>query len=129
MLTFRFLFREPLSLSLVVGDHFLLFLVSQIQKQHSMDDLLKLLKVFLITVLLKPSFLRQQKADLEQYPLALTSTKKSSADHPLDSIVVFKDKYLWILVLCQYSMFSSQGHVMSVTFLKALENIVISRLS
>ena len=107
----------------------MLFLVSQIQKQHSMDDLLKLLKVFLITVLLKPSFLRQQKADLEQYPLALTSTKKSSADHPLDSIVVFKDKYLWILVLCQYSMFSSQGHVMSVTFLKALENIVISRLS
>ena len=109
----------------------MLFLVSQIQKEHSMDDLLKFLMVFLIRVLLKPSFLRQQKADLEQYFLALTSTEKSSTDHPLDSIVVFKDKYLWILVLCQDSMFSSQGHVnsMSVTFLKALENIVISGLS
>ena len=131
MLTCRFLFKESLTLSLVVGDHLLLFLVSQIQKEHSMDDLLKFLMVFLIRVLLKPSFLRQQKADLEQYFLALTSTEKSSTDHPLDSIVVFKDKYLWILVLCQDSMFSSQGHVnsMSVTFLKALENILISGLS
>ena len=131
MLTCRFLFKESLTLSLVVGDHLLLFLVSQIQKEHSMDDLLKFLMMFLIKVLLKPSFLRQQKADLEQYFLALTSTEKSSTDYPLDSIVFFKDKYLWILVLCQDSMFSSQGHVnsMSVTFLKALENIVISGLS
>ena len=131
MLTCRFLFKESLTLSLVLGDHLLLFLVSQIQKEYSMDDLLKFLMVFLIRVLLKPSFLRQQKADLEQYFLALTSTEKSSTDHPLDSIVVFKDKYLWILVLCQDSMFSLQGHVnsMSVTFLKALENIVISGLS
>ena len=131
MLTCRFLFKESLTLSLVVGDHLLLFIVSQIQKEHSMDDLLKFLMMFLIKVLLKPSFLRQQKADLEQYFLALTSTQKSYTDHPLDSIVFFKDKYLWILVLCLDSMFSSQGHVnsMSVTFLKALENIVISGLS
>ena len=124
-------FRESLTLRLVVEVHSLLFLASQIQKEHSMDNLLKFLMLFLIRVLLKPSFLRQHKAELEQYPLAPTSTAKSSTDHPLDSIVAFKAKYLLILVLCHDSMFSSQGHVnsMSVTFLKTLEKILISGLS
>ena len=90
-------FRESLTLRLVVEAHSLLFLASQIQKEHSIDDFLKL---FLVTVLLKPSFLRQHKTDLEQYPLAPTSTAKSSTDHPLDSIVVFKAKYLLILIIC-----------------------------
>ena len=123
--------RESLTLKLVVEVHSLLFLASQIQKGHSMDDLLKFLMLFLIRVLLKPSFLRQHKTDLEQYPLALASTAKSSTDHPLDSIVAFKAKYLLILVLRHDSMFSSQGHVnsMSITFLKTLEKIAISGLS
>ena len=55
--------------------------------------------LFLLRVLLKPSFLRQHETDFEQYPLAPTSTAKSSTDHPLDSIVVFEAKYLLILVL------------------------------
>ena len=123
-------FRESLTLRLVEEVHLLLFLASQIQKEHSMDGLLKFL-MFLISVLLKPSFLRQHKTDLEQYPLPPTSTAKCSTDHPLDSIVAFKAKYLLILVLCHDSMFSSQGHVnsMSITFLKTLEKIVISVLS
>ena len=90
-------FRE--SLSLVRGVHSLLFLASQIQNKHSMEDLLNFLMLFLIRVLLKPSFLRQHKIDLEQYPLAPTLTPKSSTDHPLDSILVFKTKYLLILVM------------------------------
>ena len=98
-------FRESLALSLVVGVHSLLFLARQIEKQHSMEDLLKFLMLFLIRELLKPSFLRQHKRDLGQYPLAPSSAGKSSTDHPLDSIVVFKAKYLLILVLCHDSMF------------------------
>ena len=84
-----------------------------------------------VRVLLKPSFLRQHQTDLEQCPLAPTSTAKSSTDHPLDSIVAFKAKYLLILVRYHDSMFSSQGHVnsMSITFLKTLEKIAISGLS
>ena len=97
--------RESLTLRLVVKVHSLLFLAS-----HSMDDLLKFLMLFLIRVLLKPSFLRQHKTDLQKYPLALTLIVKRSTDHPLDSIVVFKAKYFLILVLCHDSMFSSQGH-------------------
>ena len=62
-------FREPLTLSLLVGVHSLLFLASQIQKEHSMKDLLNFLMLFLIKVLLNPSFLRQHKTYLEQYPL------------------------------------------------------------
>ena len=54
-------FRESLTLSLVVGVQSLLFLASQIQKEHSMEDLLNFLMLFLIRVLLKPSFLRQHK--------------------------------------------------------------------
>ena len=76
--------RESLTLRLVVKVHSLLFLAS-----HSMDDLLKFLMLFLIRVLLKPSFLRQHKTDLEQYLLLPTSTAKSSTDYPLDLLVDF----------------------------------------
>ena len=108
----------------------LLFLASQIQNEHSIEDLLNFLIASLIRVLLKPSFLKQHKTDLEQYPLAPTSTAKSSTDQPLDSMIVFKAKYLLILVLCQDSIFSSQGHVssMRITFLKLFEKIVMSGL-
>ena len=103
-----------------------LYLASQIQKEHPIEDLINFLIVFLIRVLLKPSFLKQHKTDLEQYPLAPTSTAKSSTDQPLDSMIVFKAKYLLILVLCQDSIFSSQGHVrsMRITFLKLFEKIM-----
>ena len=51
-------FRESLTLRLVV-EVCSLFLANQIQKEHSMgENLLKLLMLFLIGVLLKPSFLR-----------------------------------------------------------------------
>ena len=82
-------FRESLNLRLVVEVHSLLFLASQIQKEPSMDDLPKFLMLFLIRVLLKPSFLRQHKTDLEQYLLLQTSTAKSSTDYPLDLLVDF----------------------------------------
>ena len=109
----------------------MLFLASQIQNEHSIEDLLNFLIVFLIRVLLKPSFLKQHKTNLEQYPLAPTSTAKSSTHQPFDSIIVFKAKYLLILILCQDSIFSSQGHLgsMRITFLKLLEKIVMSGLS
>ena len=115
----------------VEGIQSLLFLLSQIQYEHSIEDLLNFLIVLLIRVLLKPSFLKQHKADLEQYPLAPASTAKSSTHQPLDSMIAFKAKYLLILVLCQDSIFSSQGHVSSMrtTFLKLFEKIVMSGLS
>ena len=93
-----------------------------------MEDLRNFLMLFLVRVLLKSSFSRQHKIDLEQYTLAPTSIAKSSTDHPLDSKVVIKVKYLLILVLCHDSMFSLKGHVnsMGATFLKVLENIVMS---
>ena len=124
-------FEGSLSLQLAAGFQCLLFLASQIQKEHSIEDLLNFLIVFLIQVLLEPSFLKQHKTDLEQYPLAPTSTAKSSTHQPLDSMTVFKAKYLLILVLCQDCIFSSQGHVSSIriTFLKLLEKIVMSGLS
>ena len=113
------------------GVHSLLFLASQIQKEYSIEDLLKFVIVFLISLLLKLSFLKQDKTDLEQYPLVPTSTAESSTHQPLDSMIVFKAKYLLILVPCQDSIFSSQQHVssMRITFLKLFEKIVISGLS
>ena len=113
-------FEELLSLQLAVGGvQSLLFLASQIRKEHSIEDLLNFLIVFLMSLLLKPNFLKQHKTDLEQYPLAPTSTAKSSTHQPLDSMIAFKAKYLLILVPCQDSLFSSQGHVssMRITFL------------
>ena len=44
--------------------------------------------------MLKPNFLKEHKTDIEQYPLAPTSTTKSFIHQPLDSIIVFKAKYL-----------------------------------
>ena len=91
-----------------------LFLASQIQKDHSIEDLLNFLIVFLIRVLLKPIFLKQHKIDLEQYPLAPTSAAKSSTHQQLDSMITFKVKYLLISILYQDSIFPSQGHVSSM---------------
>ena len=125
-------FEESLSLQLAAGwVHSLLFLASQIQKEHSIEYLLNFLIVFLMSVLLKTSFLKQHKRDLEQYPLAPTSTAKSSTPQHLDSMISFKSKYLFILVPCQDSKVSSQGHVhsMRITFLKLFEKIVMSGLS
>ena len=61
----------------------LLFMVSQIQNKHSIEDLINVLIVFLIRVLLKLTFLKQHKTDLKQYLLAPTSTAKSSTHQPL----------------------------------------------
>ena len=125
-------FEGSLRLHLAVkGVQSLLLLATQIQNEHSIEDLLNSLIVFLIRVLLKPSFLKQHKTDLEQYPLAPTSTAKSSTHQPLDSIIVFQANYLLILVLYQDSIFSSQGHVssMRITLLKLFEKIVMSGLS
>ena len=125
-------FEGSLRLQLAVkGVQSLLLLATQIENEHSIEDLLNSLIVFLIRVLLKPSFLKQHKTDLEQYPLAPTSTAKSSTHQPLDSIIVFQANYLLILVLYQDSIFSSQGHVssMRITFLKLFEKIVMSGLS
>ena len=68
-------FEGSLRIQLAVeGVQSLLFLLSQIQYEHSIEDLLNFLIVLLIRVLLKPSFLKQHKTDLEQYLLAPTST-------------------------------------------------------
>ena len=108
-------FEESLSLQLVAEG--VLFLASQIENEHSTEDLLNFLIVFFNII--------------EQYSLAPTSTAKSSTHQPLDSMIVFKAKYLLILVPCQDSIFSSQGHVssMRITFLKLFEKIVMSGLS
>ena len=121
-------FEGSLRLQLAVEEvQSLLFLASQIQNEHFIDDLLNFLIVFLTRVLLRPSFLKQHKT----YPLVPTSTAKCSTHKPLDSVIVFKAKYLLTLVLSQDSIFSSQGHVSSirVTFLKLFEKIVMSGLS
>ena len=108
-------FEESLSLQLVAEG--VLFLASQIENKHSTEDLLNFLIVFFNII--------------EQYSLAPTSTAKSSTHQPLDSMIVFKAKYLLILVPCQDSIFSSQGHVSSMrrTFLKPFEKILMSGLS
>ena len=82
-------------------------------------------------VLLKPSFLKQLKTDLQQYSIAPTSSAKSSTHQPLDCMIVFKAKYLLILILSQDFIFSTQGHVssMRITFIKLFEKIVMSGLS
>ena len=77
-------FEGSLSLQLAAkGVQSLLFLASQIQKEHSIEDLLNFFIVLMIIVLLKSSFLKQHKRDLEQYPLAPNSTAKSSTHQPL----------------------------------------------
>ena len=54
--------------------------------------------MFLISLLLTHNFLKQHKTDLEQDPLALASTVKSSTHQPLDFTIAFKAKFLLILV-------------------------------
>ena len=57
-------FEESLRLQLTAeGVHFLLFLASQIQKENSIEDSIKVLIVFLVSLILKPSFLKQYKTD------------------------------------------------------------------
>ena len=103
-------FEESLDLQLAAdGVQSLLFLATPIQTEHSIEELLIFKIVFLIRALLKLSFLKQDKTDLENYPLAPTSTAKSSTHQPLDSMIVFKVKYLLILVLCQDSIFFRRG--------------------
>ena len=112
-------------------DHALLFLASQIQKEHSIEHLLICFIVVLMVRFLKPKLLKQHKTDLEQYPLAPTSTANRSTLQPLFSITLFSGKYLLTLTLCQASMFSSHGHVssMRITLFSLFEKIVMSGLS
>ena len=86
-----------------------LMMDSQIQNGHSIEDLLNFLVVFLIRVLLKPSFLKQHKTDLEQYPLAPTIIAKSFTYQPLDSIIVFKAKYLLISTVPRFHIFLARA--------------------
>ena len=125
-------FEESLSLQLAAGGvHCLLFLANQIQEEHSIEDLLNFLVVFLMSLLLKHNFLKQHKTHLEQYPVPPSSTAKSSIHQSLDSKIAFKAKHFLILVPCQDSIFFSQGHVnsMRITFFKLFEKIVMSGLS
>ena len=88
-----------------------LFLASQIQKEHSIEDLLNFLIVFLIRVL------KQHQTDLEQYLLAPTYTGKSSTHQTLNSMIVFKAKHLLILILCQHSIFKYiSGNILKICF-------------
>ena len=93
----------------VEGVQSLLFLASQIQNEHSIEDLLNFLIVFLIRVLLKPSFLKQHKTDLEQYPLAPTIIAKRSTYQPLDSMIVFRAKYLLISTVPRFHIFFTRA--------------------
>ena len=79
----------------------------------------------------KPKLLKQHKTDLEQYPLAPTSTSNRSMLQRLFSITLFSGMYLLILVLRHASMFSSHGDVssMRITLFSLLEKIVMSGLS
>ena len=68
-------FRER---SISLEDHALLFLASQIQKEHSIEHLLSCFTVVFMVRFLKPKLLKQHKTDLEHYPLAPTSTANRS---------------------------------------------------
>ena len=83
-------FEETLSLQLAARVHSLLFLASEIQKKHSIEDLLNFLILFQMSLLLTPNFLKQHKTDLQQYPLAPTSTGKSSTPQLLDFMIALK---------------------------------------
>ena len=100
-------FKER-SVSLV--DNALLSLASQIQKEHSIKHLLICFIVVLMVQFFIPKLLKQYKTDLEQYPLAPTSTANRSTLKPLFSITLFRSMYLLILVLWQAAIFSSHGH-------------------
>ena len=101
------------------------------QKEHSIEHLLNCFIVVLMVRFLKPKLLKQHKTDLEQYPLAPTSTANRSTFQPLLSIALFRGIYLLTLTLCQASMFSSHGQAssMRITLFSLLEKIVMSGLS
>ena len=119
-------------LQMAAGVCSLLFLASQILKEHSIEKWRNFTIVFLMRLLFKPSFLKQHQNNLDQYPLSPTSTAKTSTHQSLDSMIFLTVKYLLISVLlCQDSIFSLQGHgsSMRITFLKLFEKIVMSGLS
>ena len=122
-------FFKERSISLV--DHALLFLASQLQKEHSIEYLLICFIVVLMVRFLKPKLLKQHKTDLEQYTLVPTSTGNRPTLQPLFSITLFSGKDLLTLTLCQASRFSSRGHVssMKITLISLFEKIVMSGLS
>ena len=82
-------FKER-SISLV--DDASLFLASHIQKEHSIEHLRICFIVASTMRFLKPKLLKQHKTDLEQYPLAPTSTANRSTLQPLFSITLFNGK-------------------------------------
>ena len=84
-------FKER-SVSLI--DHALLFLASQIQKEHYIEHLLICFIVVLMVQFLKPKPLKQHKTDVEQYPPAPISTANRSTLQPLFSITLFSGMYL-----------------------------------
>ena len=92
-------------MSIFLVDHALLFMASQIQKEHSIEHVLICFLVILMVRFFKPKLLKQHKTDLEQYPLAPTSTANKSTLEPLFSVILFSGKYLLTLALCQDSMF------------------------
>ena len=99
-------FEGPFRLQLAVGRfQSLLMLASRTQNGHSIEDLLNFLMVFWIRVLLKFSFLKWHKTDLEQYPLAPTIIAKISTYQPIDSMIVFKTKYLLISTVPGFHIF------------------------
>ena len=108
-------------------DHALLFLASQIQKEHSMEHLLICFIVVLMVRFLKPKLLKQHKTHLEQYPLAPTSTANRSTLQPLSSRTLFSGKYLLTLTLYQASIFPSHGHVSSYFPLKWTTSVTTDR--
>ena len=111
-------------------DHALLFPASQIQKEHLIEYLLVCFIVVLMVWFHNPKLLKQYKTDLEQYPLAPTSTADRSRLEPLFSITLFSGKYLLTSALCEASIFSSHGHVssMRITLFSLLEKIVMAGL-
>ena len=117
--------------SISLMDQALLFLASQIQKVHFIENFLICFIMVLMEQFFKPKLLKQHKTDLEQYPLAPTSTSNRSMLQRLFSITLFSGMYLLILVLRHASMFSSHGDVssMRITLFSLLEKIVMSGLS
>ena len=109
----RFLWRViELTLQIAAERVRSLFLASQIQKDHSIDHLLNFLIVFLMTALLKPSFLTLQN----RLWIVSPSTNVYHKKFHTQSIRYYG--YFWrvslILVLCQDYTFSSYGHVKSI---------------
>ena len=69
-------------------------IVSGQPEQHSIEHLLICFIVVLMVRFLNPKLLKQHKTDLEQYPLAPTSSANRSTLQLLFSITLFSGKYL-----------------------------------